>query len=199
MSRLGRLKHVKKLLAGMSPWIPLFAFVCLFHIVRGVASDAILFGLFTLLEIASWRGWLPRFKHRPNLNLWLVRGVLVGAGMTLFFAQRDSLADHILFLALLPLAIWAVDFKHAPIRSPKFVMHTRWLWLTLALTMALVELGAYIAANILKDDRNWPTVSVLVGPVLEAPFGRLVFVAIWVAIGWGMLRSMASLRKGAEQ
>lgn len=179
----------------MSPWIPLFAFVCLFHIVRGVASDAILFGLFTLIEIASWQGWLPRFKHRPNLNVWLVRGVLVAAGCTLFFAERNSLADHLLFFGLLPLAIWTVNFKHATIRSPKFVVRTRGLWLALALAMALVELGAYIAANILKDDRDWPTVSVLVGPVLDLPLGRIVFMTVWVALGWAVMRGLASLRR----
>jgi hypothetical protein len=185
---------VKKLLSGMSPWTPMFAFICMFHIVRGVPSDALLFGIFTLIEIASWKGWLPTFSDAPKLNPWIVRGVLVAAGAVLFFSERNGILDVFLLLALAPIALGAVNFKSETIKPSRLVIRTRWIWLTLTLAMAMVELVAYIVANILKDDKNWPTVSVLVGPVLDAPLGRAIFMVIWVGAGWGMFRALASLR-----
>lgn len=173
----------------------MFAFICMFHIVRGVPSDAIIFGIFTLIQIASWQGWLPTFAFSPTLNKWLVRAVLVAAGAVMFFTERNGVLDVFLLLALAPLAVASVNFKHAAIKSPKFVIRTRWIWLTLVLAMALVELAAYIIANLLKDDKHWPTVSVLVGPVLDAPLGRTIFMVIWIGAGWGAWRLLASLRK----
>ena len=189
---------MKKLLAGMTPWIPMFAFICMFHIVRGVPSDALLFGIFTLIEIASWKGWLPTFSRTPKLNPWLVRAILITAGAVMYFSPRNGVLDVFLLLALAPIAFGAVNFKHAAIESPKLVIRTRWVWLTLTLAMAIVELIAYIVANILKDDKNWPTVSVLVGPVLDSPVGRAIFMVVWVGAGWGIVRSLASLRVSRE-
>ena len=185
---------MKKLLAGMSPWIPVFAFVCMFHIVRGVPSDALLFGIFTLIQIASWKGWLPPFSNCASLNPWIVRFVLVAAGSVLFFSERNGILDVFLLLALAPIALGAVNFKSETIESSRLVIRTRWIWLLLCLAFSMVELVAYVVANILKDDKNWPTVSVLVGPVLDQPIGRAIFMVIWVGAGWGMFRVLGSLR-----
>jgi hypothetical protein len=53
--------------------------------------------------------------------------------------------------------------------------------------MAVCELFAYIWANVFKDDMSFPTISVLVNPVLESPYGRSVFLVLWMLIGVGML------------
>lgn len=173
----------------------MFAFICMFHIVRGVESDAIIFAIFTLIEIASWRGWLPTFTFSPRLNPWLVRGVLVAAFAIMFLTPRNGPLDVFLLLSLAPIAIAAVNFKDAAIKSPKFVIRSRIIWLTLIMSMAVVELVAYIVANILQDDKNWPTVSVLVLPVLDSPIGRTIFMVIWVGAGWGGWRLLAGLRE----
>ena len=189
---------MKKLLDGMSPWIPVFAFVCMFHIVRGVPSDALIFGIFTLVMIASWKGWLPTFSSSPQFNPWIVRGVLTAALLVMFVLPRSHPLDIFLLLSLAPIAIGTVNFKHAAIKSSKLVIRSRWIWLLLTLAFALVELTAYIVANILKDDKHWPTVSVLIGPILDEPVNRAIFMLIWVAAGFGILRSLSSLRKSTS-
>jgi hypothetical protein len=124
----------------------------MFHIVRGVPSDALLFGIFTLIQIASWKGWLPTFSNGASLNPWIVRFVLVAAGSVLFFSERNGILDVFLLLALAPIALGAVNFKSETIESSRLVIRTRWIWLLLCLAFSMVELVAYVVANILKDE-----------------------------------------------
>jgi hypothetical protein len=65
---------------------------------------------------------------------------------------------------------------------------TKWIWLTLALFMAVSELFAYIWANVYQDDKTYPTISIIVNPVLESPYGRGVFLMLWMLIGVGVLQ-----------
>ena len=65
---------------------------------------------------------------------------------------------------------------------------TRWTWLALAVIMCVSELFAYIWANAFKDDKTYPTISVIVNPVLESPYGRGIFLALWMLIGVGLLQ-----------
>jgi hypothetical protein len=60
--------------------------------------------------------------------------------------------------------------------------------MVLALFMAVSELFAYIFATVFKDDRTYPTISILVNPVLESPYGRAVFLILWMLIGFGLLQ-----------
>ena len=54
--------------------------------------------------------------------------------------------------------------------------------------MAVSELFAYIFATVYKDDTSYPTISVLVNPVLESPYGRAIFLVLWMLIGVGLLQ-----------
>ncbi|MEY4423767.1 MAG: hypothetical protein RLZZ258_870, partial [Actinomycetota bacterium] len=62
------------------------------------------------------------------------------------------------------------------------------IWITLALMMAVSELFAFIFAEVYKDDSSFPTISVLVNPVLDSPYGRAIFLIVWMAIGVGLLQ-----------
>jgi hypothetical protein len=60
--------------------------------------------------------------------------------------------------------------------------------MTLALFMAVSELFAYIFATVYKDDATYPTISILVNPTLESPWGRAMFLTLWMLIGVGLLQ-----------
>ncbi len=95
-----------------------------------------------------------------------------------------------MLLALAPIAIYLAYYRdHGPKPSSTKVMNrTRWLWLSLAVVMCLSELFAYIWANVYKDDHSYPTISVIVSPILDSPYGRGVFLATWMLIGVGLLQ-----------
>lgn len=174
----------------MNPWLPVFLTTFLFHVLRGAFGDAIIFGLACAILILDWKKAFPwHMPKRPHLNKWLVSGVMLVAAAVLFFSDRGGWQDIILLLALAPIAIALTYYRdHGPKPSATNVMaKTRGLWVTIAITMAVCELFAYIWANVYKDDKSFPTISVLVNPILESPYGRSIFLVLWMLIGVGML------------
>lgn len=182
---------MKKLLRGINPWLPVFAFVTAFHINRGSLGDAIIFGLGTLLMIADWKKLIPwHMPEKPKVNTWVMALLVVLSCGVLFLAERNGWQDKVLLIALAPIALVMVYYRdHGPKPgASKQMTRSKWIWMSLALFMAVSELFAYIFATVYKDDRSYPTISILVNPVLESPYGRGVFLALWMLIGFGLLQ-----------
>lgn len=182
---------MKRLLSGINPWLPVFAFTTAFHITRGALGDATIFGLTTLILIADWKKWIPlEMPERPKVgSAWLIAVVLVAVAV-LFFSDRNGWQDKILLLLLAPTALTMVYYRdHGPKPSATRVMaRTKWIWMTLALFMAVSELFAYIFAAVYKDDTTYPTISVLINPILDSPYGRAGFLIAWLLIGLGLMQ-----------
>ncbi|MEN9970318.1 MAG: hypothetical protein RLZZ229_526 [Actinomycetota bacterium] len=182
---------MKKLLHGINPWLPVFAFVTMFHVMRGSFGDAIIFGIGTALLIADWKKLFRwHMPERPKFGkISVVVAILISAAV-LFFSERGGWQDIVLLLALAPIALTMVYYRdHGPKpSSTKLMARTKWIWLTLALFMAVSELFAYIWANVYQDDKTYPTISIIVNPVLESPYGRGVFLMLWMLIGVGVLQ-----------
>ncbi len=181
---------VKRLLAGINPWLPVFAFVTVFHITRGATSDAVFFALATCLMIADWKRLIPgRMPERRNLGKVLVWSVIVGASLVLYATNRGSWPNIVVLLVILFFALWLAYYRdHGPKPSlTKTMNRTKWVWMTLALAMAVSELFAYIFANVNQDDHTFPTISVLVSPLLLNPVARIIFLTLWSLIGVGLL------------
>ncbi|MEO0061117.1 MAG: hypothetical protein RL343_735 [Actinomycetota bacterium] len=185
----------KEQLRGINPWLPVFVFVVAFHLNRGSIGDAIIFGLGSLILIADWKRWIPwHMPERPKVSGWVIALALGVSFVILLTTERNGWQDVVLLITLAPIALVMVYYRdHGPKPSSTRVMaRTKWIWMTLALSMAVAELFAYIFAAVYKDDRSFPTVSVLVNPVLESPIGRSVFLVLWMLIGVGLLQ----VRKG---
>lgn len=184
------MRLLKNFLSGMNPWLPVFLTTFLFHVIRGSVGDAIIFGTGSAILILDWKKAFPwHMPARPKLNKWVVSGGMVLAASILFFSERGGWQDIVLLLALAPIALSLTYYRdHGPKPGATKVMaRTRAWWVGIAITMALCELMAYIWANVFKDDKSFPTISVLVNPILESPYGRSVFLVLWMLIGVGML------------
>lgn len=184
------MRAFKSFMTGMNPWLPVYLTTFLFHVIRGATGDAIIFGTACTILILDWKKAFPwHMPKRPHLNKWVVSLVMLVAASVLFFSERGGWQDIILLLALAPIALSLTYYRdHGPKPGATKVMaRTRALWVTIAITMAVCELFAYIWANVYKDDESFPTISVLVNPILESPFGRSVFLVLWMLIGIGML------------
>ncbi|WP_296631485.1 hypothetical protein [Rhodoluna sp.] len=182
---------MKRLLLGINPWLPVFAFVTMFHTMRGSTVDAIIFGTGTALLIADWKKLIPwHMPERPKVSPWVIAAVIAVSASVLFFSERAGWQDFVLFFVLAPVALVMVYYRdHGPKPSATKVMNrTKWIWVTLALFMAVSELFAYIFANVYKDDTTYPTVSILIHPYLESNWGRAIFLTVWMLIGVGLLR-----------
>jgi hypothetical protein len=182
---------MKRLLKGINPWLPVFAFTTAFHITRGSVGDALIFGLTTALLIADWKKLIPwSMPERPRVSVWVLTAAVLFSAAVLFFSDRNGWQDKVLLLAIAPIAISLVYYRdHGPKPSATRVMaRTKWIWMTLALCMAVSELFAYIFAAVYKDDSTYPTISVLVNPILDQAWGRAVFLVAWLLIGLGLLQ-----------
>ncbi len=158
---------------------------------RGSTGDAIIFGTGTALLIADWKKLLKwHMPERPKFGKASVVVAILLSTSVLFFAERGGWQDIVLLIALAPIALTMVYYRdHGPKpSSTKLMAKTKWIWLTLALCMAVSELFAYIWASVFKDDESYPTISVIVNPVLESPYGRGIFLILWMLIGVGILQ-----------
>lgn len=182
---------MKKLLSGINPWLPVFAFVTAFHINRGSVGDAIIFGLATAVLIADWKKLIPwHMPERPKVSGWVIGLVIAISCSVLFFSERNGWQDVVLLFVLVPISLIMVYYRdHGPKPgATKQMARAKWIWMTLALFMAVSELFAYIFANVYTDDTTYPTISILVNPVLESPYGRAIFLVLWMLIGVGLLQ-----------
>lgn len=178
--------------------MPVFAFVTMFHIMRGSVGDAIIFGTGTALLIADWKKLIPlHMPERPQISIKTILFVMAISSAVLFFSERSGWQDKVLLLALAPVAVVMVYYRdHGPKPSSTPLMaRTKWIWITLALIMAVSELFAYIFAEVYQDDLTYPTISILVNPVLDSPYGRAIFLIVWMAIGVGLLQIRRGRRK----
>lgn len=182
---------MKRALSGMNPWLPPMVYVAIFHFMRESWVDAAIFTIGSLLVIADWKKWFRwEMPERPKLSKMPVLLAILLASSILFFSERGGWQDTLLLLALAPIALFMVYYRdHGPKpSSTKLMNRTRWLWLTLATILCVSELFAYIWANAFKDDESYPTISIIVNPVLESPYGRGIFLVVWMLIGVGLIQ-----------
>lgn len=182
---------MKRALSGMNPWLPPMVYVAIFHFMRESWVDAAIFSIGSLLIIADWKKLLRwEMPERPKLSKTPVLLAILLASSILFFSERGGWQDTVLLLALAPIALFMIYYRdHGPKPSSTRLMNrTRWLWLTLAILLCVSELFAYIWANSFKDDDRYPTISIIVNPVLESPYGRGIFLVIWMLIGVGLIQ-----------
>ncbi|MFM6971333.1 MAG: hypothetical protein ACKOWH_01935 [Rhodoluna sp.] len=182
---------LKRQVAGISPWVPLFSFVAAFQAMRGAYFDAIYFSFIVFVLILNWKGWFPfELPKRPELSLTRLLIFCLGASGALLFVPRHSSLEVGLMIALLLIAISSVWYRDAgplPSRSAALT-RSKWLWIALAVAISLWELFAYILSDVAQDDFAYPTISVLMDPFMDSPLGRAFFLVLWLSIGIGLIR-----------
>jgi len=183
---------LKTLLTGINPWLPVFAFVTLFHVIRESYVDALIFAIGSVILVVDWKRVLPwRMPKRLEVKNWVLALSISLSCLVLFFSDRGGWQDILLLLAIGPAALFLVYYRdHGPKPSGNGTMtRTKWIWMTLAIFMAVSELFAYIWAAVFRDDETYPTISMIVSPILDSPYGRSVFLLIWMLIGLGLLKN----------
>jgi hypothetical protein len=182
--------NFKRLVQGLNPWAPLFAFVALFQFMRGANFDAIYFCAVVALLIIQSKGSSrfvlpdrPRFKSLTTILFLLAFGIL------LFLVPRRSSLEVALMISILLIAFtfaWHRDPESTRNKTGN-ITKAAWLWAGLAISTSLWELSAYVLSDLVKDPYAFPTISVLMKPFMETSFGRASFLAIWLVAGWALL------------
>lgn len=174
-----------KLLKGFNPWVVIFVGTALFHTWRGSVQDMVIFGLAALLILTQVFGmYRLGFENQPQFSVWAIAAVVLVSAVLLYVSPRHQLVNFLVLLAFIPIGIALVMYRDKPVAAPREqVLTSRLLWGWWAALFALTELVAYVGSKLSGDLTLFPTISVLLDPVLDQPLGRATFVALWLIAG----------------
>ena len=167
-------------------WVLVFIGTAFFHIWRGSVEDAYIFGTASILMLSQVMGFTKfGFKRKPQLSIWVIAILVIAVAAVLYLSAPHSIANALTLLALLPAGIaliFYVDAKQHPAPTIQ-VRRARLSWGLWAFMFAVIELVAFIGGFLTNDDDTFPTISIILDPVLETQLGRAVFVALWLMAG----------------
>lgn len=171
---------------SFNPWVVIFLGTAIFHVWRGSFEDVLIFGGSAALIITQVLG-LTRFgfSQQPRFHVYQIATVVVLVAGILYFAPRHSLINLLTLVALIPIGVallFYVDRTDQP-AATRPVLRSRLLWGSWAVIFALIELVAYLGSKLTGDLGGFPTISVLLDPVLDDALGRALFVVLWLMAG----------------
>ena len=176
----------KNWVSRLNPWLPYILVTFVFQIIRGSVVDSVIFGIASLLLIADWKRLIPwELPEKPKYKAWMVVAGMVASALVLFFSPRASLADIVLLIVIAPVVVTLVYYRDhgtVPKDSPAMKRSVR-AWMLVMVSMAVFEMFAFIWTSAYRNEKAFPTISFLVGPILDNNIGRTFFLVIWMAIG----------------
>ena len=182
----GDLKTRLKNFAGFNPWVLIFIGMALFHLWRQSLADVFIFGSGAILIMSQVMG-LTRFgfRRQPQLGPLSIAVVVLACASIMFLTPRHEAANFLLFISFLPIGASLLLYIDDPVHPvpTKQELRGRLVWAVWALVFALIELVAYLSSKQSGDLSTYPTISVLLDPVLEEPIGRAIFIAFWLMAG----------------
>lgn len=183
---------LKSWLSGLNPWMPLFAFVALFQFMRGAIFDALYFSFIVLVLLLNWKNLFPfEFPSKPKLKLsWLISGAVI-FGILISAVPRKSPIEVALMLGALFTALALIWYKDSgPItKSTKALVRSKWAWISYGVLVSLWELFAYILSDVAGDPNAYPTISIVMAPVMADQTGRTIFLVLWLLVGVMLIRT----------
>lgn len=172
--------------ASFNPWVLIFVGTAIFHSWRGSVEDILIFGGSALLILSQVAG-LTRFgfREQPQISPFVIGAVVIASALALYFSERHGIVNLITLLILIPIGIVLLLYVDKQNQLPPSgpVRRSRLVWATWAISFALVELIAYLGSKFSGDLEQFPTISVLLDPVLDDPLGRATFIALWLICG----------------
>lgn len=178
-----KLKVVK---ASFNPWVLIFVGTAIFHTWRGSFEDILIFGGSALLILSQVAGLTKYgFQKQPQLSPIAIGTVVVAAALALYFSERHGFVNLLTLLIFIPIGIVLLLYVDAENQIPPTgpVRRSRLVWGIWAISFAFIELIAYLGSKLSGDLELFPTISVLLDPVLDDPLGRATFVALWLIAG----------------
>jgi hypothetical protein len=175
-------------------WLVVFVLGAVFQWWRGSKLDFVIYCSIAILLLMA----LQHKFHIPSIGKprfifsawWLALSSCI-----FMFTVIHSTASTIASLLLLPLLasiIWQGEERvnASPSSARRF---TSRFWTLLALILSLSELGNYFGSDFTGSDSKYPTLTVLVDPIVASASGRIGFVFLWSLTGIELLRG--SIRK----
>ena len=169
----------------------MFVITASFQVFRGSASDAIIFSLFTALTVLSQTNKPERMMTgEPQYSRKQVLVAVSALAVLLAALPRHTVWYGLMFVALAAFVVitnWTPDSGKKE-RADKRVNRAKAAWITYGIALCVWELAANILGQLNNTLTEYPTISVLVDPLLDHPLGKAGFVLLWLLTGVGFMR-----------
>lgn len=178
---------------GALLWISALLIMSLFQTWRGAYIDgALFFALSAMLIIDRLTGGRLVLIKKPVIAPKVVTLGITGVlGVVLVLAPRHSWVDLVALIAIgvtVLIVAWE-PYEQRTKSSERAVHRSMWFWSLAAVALCLWEAVAFVlSVTTPYGVLNYPTISVLLDPFVENVWGRIVFVGLWLAAGYGLLR-----------
>ena len=174
-----------------NPWVWVFALTLALQVFRGSPIDTMIFGASTILIWLDAAGFVKKsLRERVKLsNSTILIGMAVLA-IALTFFPRHSYFHGFVMITILPVVLYLVWYKdRGPKEKADPVMNkTKVVWVSLCALLCIWEFAANIMGQLENSLYSHPTISILMDPFLDSPFGQGIFVFLWLLLGLGFLR-----------
>lgn len=156
---------------------------------RGAPIDGIFFLAVAGILIFGELGWLSLGRITvPKTSVLLVGACILGVLMVL--APRHGIIEGIIVSAI-GLTVLLLSWQNHQSRSSeaRAIKSAKILWAVVALMVCVIEVTSFLMGLPSADAMfAHPSISLLLDPMLDTPEGRIVFTALWLAIGIGLLK-----------
>ncbi len=170
-------------------WIVTFFIGTIFQFWRGSQIDTLVFAVITsLLLVAS-----QEILALPDLlatHFGTSLGILLVCTLVFTIVGIHSVFSAIFYLALVPVVLrttWRSD-SIITVEPTAAIRKSSMIWFTIGVLTCFSELGNYFAADATHNDKVYPTITVLIDPLVAHNEGKIVFVLLWAIIGVGLFR-----------
>jgi hypothetical protein len=172
-------------------WFWLFLITTAFQVFRGSFVDTLIFGAGTLMVFLSAANLLNHVQlEKPHVNKYAIYTTVLVIVLALSLVPRHTPLQAVIVLAILPLALrfaWYSDTGPKD-RADVRIARARTAWAAGAVGLLLWEFAANILGQFDNSLQSFPTLSVLIDPLLDDLIGQTVFVVLWLIVGIGFLR-----------
>lgn len=173
--------EVRRLSVEFMLWSAVFAIAGIFQVYRGAPLD----GTFFLIAVVIMSGiHVTDAQAFPVAKGYLIKIYFLGTGVALLVSRihtRPSLVTVLLYLPLIPYAMRGRGKAKEP-SAP--MARSIGIWVALAVAVAFYEMLNFIVGDITDRPYHYPTISMLIDPMLHNFFGRAFFVLCWTWVGY---------------
>ncbi len=162
-------------------WSGIFFIAGLFQFYRGAPLDGIIFFIaIALIASTNTSKYIPlkRIKIRNIKGAYLI---LVGV-LTTFKVHTDPAL--ITILLFVPIILFTKKDDQFNGTATLTMIRSVGIWAALAVAIACYEMLSFIAGNVTHREYHYPTISMLIDPMLHSSVGRPLFVLCWGWVGY---------------
>lgn len=176
-------------LRGPVLWLVVFLGGAAFQFWRGSSIDTLVYASVASLVIVAVQERFRTPEFSATRFMTAASTLIVSAVVFILFPIH-SWTTAVFYLLLVPVLlriIWQKESKPSQ-GSTSALRRSSKIWFAIGSLTCIYELGNYFASDITHDDKAFPTLTVLVDPIVADSLGKLIFVTVWAAIGVGLFR-----------